>query len=99
MYPHERSLVRRLADEPFALVGVNSDPADDYREAIVRDTITWPSFWDGGSTDGPISTKWAVYGWPDIYVLDHEGIIRAKDVREEDMDEIIDQLLEEMKGG
>ena len=25
MYPHERSLVKRLADKPFALVGVNSD--------------------------------------------------------------------------
>ena len=26
MYPHERSLVKKLADKPFALVGVNSDP-------------------------------------------------------------------------
>ena len=34
MYPNERSLVSRLADEPFALVGVNSDPAEDYRAAI-----------------------------------------------------------------
>ena len=25
MYPHERSLVKRLADQPFALVGINSD--------------------------------------------------------------------------
>ena len=25
MYPHERSLVKRLANEPFALIGVNSD--------------------------------------------------------------------------
>ena len=25
MYPHERSLVKRLKDKPFALIGVNSD--------------------------------------------------------------------------
>ena len=25
MYPHERSLVKQLADKPFALIGVNSD--------------------------------------------------------------------------
>ena len=25
MYPHERSLVKRLENEPFALIGVNSD--------------------------------------------------------------------------
>ena len=30
MYPHERSLVKKLADKPFALVGVNSD--DDLDE-------------------------------------------------------------------
>jgi hypothetical protein len=99
MYPHERSLVSRLAEEPFALVGVNSDPADDYREALGREDITWPSFWDGGSTDGPISTKWAVFGWPTIYIIDHEGIIRGKNAREEALDEIVDQLLEEMKAG
>jgi hypothetical protein len=99
MYPHERSLVSRLADEPFALVGVNSDPAEDYREAIAREEITWPSFWDGGSTDGPISTKWGVFGWPTIFVLDHEGTIRAKNKREEALDEVVDQLLAEMKQG
>ena len=30
MYPHERSLVRHLADKPFAIIGVNSD--DDLEE-------------------------------------------------------------------
>ena len=25
MYPHERSLVERMKDKPFALIGVNSD--------------------------------------------------------------------------
>ena len=99
MYPHERSLVSRLADEPFALVGVNSDPADTYREAIEREEITWPSFWDGGSTSGPISTKWGVYGWPTIFILDHEGVIRGKNKREEALDEIVDELLAEMKEG
>ena len=99
MYPHERSLVSRLAEEPFALVGVNSDPADEYREAIEKEEISWPSFWDGGSTDGPISTKGGIWGWPTIFILDHEGIIRGKNERGEAMDEIVAQLLEEMRGG
>ena len=99
MYPHERSLVSRLADEPFALVGVNSDPAETYREAIKREEITWPSFWDGGSTSGPISTKWGVYGWPTIFIMDHEGVIRGKNMREEKLYEIVDELLAEMKDG
>jgi hypothetical protein len=98
MYPDERSLVSRLEDEPFALVGINSDPEEDYREAIEREEITWPSFWDGGSTDGPISTKWGVWGWPTIYILDHEGTIRAKNRRGEAMAATVDSLLAEMTG-
>ena len=99
MYPHERSLVSKLQDEPFALVGVNSDPADDYRSAIEKENITWPSFWDGGSTGGPIAIKWGVFGWPTIYIIDHEGIIREKNKRGDAMEEVVDRLLEEMRGG
>ncbi len=97
MYPHERSLVERLKDEAFTIVGVNSDPAEKDREAIVRENITWPSLWDGGDTSGPIATKWGVRGWPTIYIIDHEGIIRDKNKRGEEMDEVVDKLLAEMK--
>jgi hypothetical protein len=97
MYPHERSLVKRLADEPFALIGVNSDgDREELKQTLEEENITWRSFWDGGSTRGPISTRWNVSGWPTIYVLDHEGRIRFKNVRGEAMDKAVDQLLAEM---
>ena len=76
MYPHERSLVAKLKDKPFALIGINSDSKEAVRAALERENITWRSFWDGGDTNGPISTQYGVRGWPTIYVLDHEGIIR-----------------------
>ena len=97
MYPHERSLVERLKDEPFTILGVNSDPAENYRAAIERENITWPSFWDGGSTGGPIARAWGVSGWPTIYFIDHEGIIRDMNKRGEEMDAVVDRLLAEMK--
>jgi len=98
MYPHERSLVKRLADEPFALIGINSDnDREELKQVLEEEDITWRSFWDGGSTNGPIATRWNVSGWPTIYVLDHEGRIRFKGVRGEAMDKAVDQLLAEMK--
>jgi len=98
MYPHERSLVKRLADEPFALIGVNSDADKDVlRPRLAEENITWRSFWNGGSTRGPISTRWNVRGWPTIYILDHEGRIRFKGPRGEDMDEAVDLLLAEIE--
>ncbi len=98
MYPHERSLVKRLENEPFALIGVNSDKdLEALQEVIKKENITWRSFWNGGSTKGPIAKAWNVRGWPTIYVLDHKGVIRYKNVRGEPMDKAVDALLKEMK--
>ena len=97
MYPHERSLVKRLADKPFVLLGVNSDDSrDEVKKVIDKNQLTWRSWWDAGSTDGPIQTAYNVSHWPTIYVLDHEGVIRYVDVREKALDEAIDKLLAEI---
>jgi hypothetical protein len=98
MYPHERSLVKRLEGKPFALIGVNSDKdRDDLKEVMKKEQITWRSFWNGGSTAGPISTAWKVRGWPTIYVLDADGVIRYRNVRGAEMDQAVDALLKEME--
>jgi len=94
MYPHERSLVQAMANKPFALIGVNSDSKDRVLEAMERENITWPSFFNGGSTRGPISKAWGVHSWPTIYVMDQRGVIRFKNVRGEAMSEAVDKLVE-----
>ena len=93
MYPHERSLVKRLANQPFVLIGINSDGKPRMRKAMKENNITWRSFWDGGNTSGPIATAWGVRGWPTIYVVDDRGVIRYKNVRGKKMDEAVDTLL------
>jgi peroxiredoxin len=97
MYPHERSLVKRLEGKPFALLGVNSDSKDRVRQAMKKENITWRSWWDGGNTGGPIAKAWNVSGWPTIYVLDAKGVIRYKNVREKQMDKAVDALLKELE--
>jgi hypothetical protein len=97
MYPHERSLVQRLAGKPFALLGINSDPdKQQLKKVMLKEEITWRSWFDGGGTSGPIATQWNVQGWPTIYVLDQEGVIRYKEVWEDAMDKAVDTLLEKL---
>jgi hypothetical protein len=99
MYPHERSLVKRLAGKPFALLGINSDQdRNALKEVLKKEQITWRSWWNGG-TQGGIAEKWNVHSWPTIYVLDGKGTIRYRDVRGEAMDKAVDTLLEEMEKG
>jgi len=99
MYPHERSLVETHKDAPFAILGVNSDEDKvQLQKRLAEENITWRSWWDV-TTEGPISTRWNISGWPTIYVIDHEGVIRHKNVRGDDLDAAIEDLLAKAQAG
>ncbi|MFN0204945.1 MAG: TlpA family protein disulfide reductase [Planctomycetota bacterium] len=96
MLPHEKELVKLLAEKPFALIGINSDgDAKKVNEILERENITWRNVIDG-STDGPIATSWNVRGWPTIYIIDAKGVIRYKNLRDKQMEEAVMKLLEEV---
>jgi len=98
MYPHERSLVKRLEKRPFALLGVNSDTdLEATRRAIEKNGINWRSWWDGGGVGGPIATRWKITRWPTVYVIDAQGVIRFQDVRGPELDRAVDTLLAEIE--
>jgi hypothetical protein len=95
MIPHEKSLVKRLEGKPFALIGINSDgDADAVKKILAENQITWRQAIDM-STEGKWATAWNVRGWPTIYVLDQKGVIRYRDVRDEEMEEAVLKLLAE----
>ena len=101
MFPHERSLVRRMADKPFAIIGVNSDQdigrknLDEIREVVKEKNLSWRSFQNTGSEE-KISATWNVKGWPTTYLIDKDGVIRYKNVRGEALDEALEELMAEM---
>ena len=66
------------------------------RAVVKEKDLTWPSFFDGGSTSGPIARAWEVQGWPTIIVIDAGGVIRARDLRGEALDAKIHELLAEI---
>ena len=96
MYPHERSLVKKMEGKPFALIGVNSDEdRDALKQVLKKEEITWRSFWNGGSTSGPISSEWNVHGWPTLYVIDAKGVIRHKHLGSPG-DKVLDEEIEKL---
>ena len=60
---------------------------------MAKEGISWRSFFDGGSTNGPIANQWNVMAWPTIYLLDHEGRIRFKDLRGSKLEKAIEKLV------
>ncbi|MCH2177912.1 MAG: TlpA family protein disulfide reductase [Mariniblastus sp.] len=100
MYSHEQLLVQKLTDKPFVILGVNSDSnREEIRNIAKQKNLTWRSFWNGPEGKfGPISKRWNIEGWPTLYLIDSNGIIRHKQMGgdTEPLDRIITSLLAEL---
>jgi len=90
-----RQLVRRLWDERFLLLGINSDsdPEAFRRECDGRD-INWTNAWEGSRT-GDVARAWRVDTWPSTFVLDERGYVRLVDLEGGELLRAIDQLVRE----
>ena len=100
--PHERALAERHKGKPFALLGVNCD--DDKQAAVAAiksEQITWPNWHDGAPGDGPIAKRYHIRGYPSVFVIDGEGIIRQTQtyMLGDVLDKAVDDLLKETKPG
>ena len=89
--------MKKLSEKPFALLGVNSDEdREALKQTMIEHDITWRSWWDAGSIDGPIHTRWQIVERPAIHLLDASGIIRHRNIHPDEVGDVIDKLLAEL---
>jgi hypothetical protein len=100
MYPHERSLVKKMEGKPFALIGVNSDRTRDIaKKAAVDNQLTWRSFY-AGQGGGKAAATYQLEGWPTLYLIDAKGVVRrqwAGAVLDDRIEKEVEKLLAEME--
>ena len=106
MWPHKRSLVKNLADKPFAVIGVNvSEPNPAALKKVAdKENLTWRSFSDPRTSEGwgAIAKKWNVAGTPTIYLIDSKGVIRYKwlgGAPAKTIDNALEKLIQEAEAG
>lgn len=76
LFPHEKALVEKHVDHPFALIGANTDPTPEMGKASQdRHSLTWRSVWIG-DPEGPVALRWGVTGYPTTFVIDARGVVR-----------------------
>jgi hypothetical protein len=96
MFDHERSLVQKYQDRPFALLGVDLDgDRETLQEAQKKYKLNWRSWWDMG---GAIAAQWKIPGIPALILLDYNGVVRWQGVGVPDLKQLdnrIEQLVKE----
>jgi thiol-disulfide isomerase/thioredoxin len=98
MIPHEREMVEKLKDKPFAFVSISADEKKETLKDFIetKEKMPWTHWWEGRH-DGGILNDWNVQFFPTIYVLDSKGVIRNKNVRGKELEDAVTKLLEEME--
>jgi thiol-disulfide isomerase/thioredoxin len=98
MIPHEREMVKKHKDKPFALISVSGDEEKEtLKKFLETNEMPWVHWWDG--REGKIVKGWKVTGFPTIYVLDTKGVIRFKRIGAvtHELDDVVEKLLAEAK--
>ena len=98
--PHERALVERFKDRPFAFVSISVDQdKQTLIDFLAKETMTWPQWWVG--VNSKFGDTWDIRHYPTMYVIDADGIIRARELEHHedpmgDIEKTVDGLLKEM---
>ncbi|HKB02059.1 MAG TPA: TlpA disulfide reductase family protein [Gemmataceae bacterium] len=94
MIPHERELVSKMSEKPFALIGVSVDEEKDaLTEFLGRQKMPWAQWWDGPK--GQLTRMFKVRSFPTLYLIDAKGVVRHKWVSSPG-DEVIDKAVAEL---
>ena len=79
------------------MLGVNSDPdRESLKETVAKERISWQSWWDEGSIDGPIHQQWQILLRPAIHLIDPQGVIRYRNLDPDKLDKAIAELMAEV---
>jgi thiol-disulfide isomerase/thioredoxin len=93
MIPHEREMVKKLKDKPFAFISLSvDDEKAELEKFLKKEDMPWIHWWQG---DGGLPAAWNVRFFPTIYIIDAKGVIRFKNVRGEEMDKAVEKLVKE----
>jgi tetratricopeptide (TPR) repeat protein len=86
-------------DNRFSLIGIDLDSSKPPFEAYMKEEgISWQQYYDGLGWGNKIARLYGVYSIPQTILIDHEGVIRATNLRGDQLAEKIDELLAKMPG-
>lgn len=92
--PNIVSLYNKYKDSGFEIIGISLDNDEDsWKNGVANLNMTWPQFSDLGGWKGKAATSYQINRIPQTFLLDRDGTIVAVDLREESLENKIEELL------
>ncbi|MFO0938002.1 MAG: TlpA disulfide reductase family protein [Gemmataceae bacterium] len=94
MIPHEREMVDKLKGKPFSLISLSADAeVKTLKDFLETEKMPWTHWHIGAS--GDVHDLLNIEHYPTIFVVDHKGVIRYKEIRGQQLEEAVEKLLKE----
>ncbi len=92
--PYLVQLYKKYHDQGLNIISISLDKDKAaWLNAIEKDSLTWPQVSELKYWQEPIAKIYGVVSIPQTYILDSQGIIRAKNLRRENLEKKIKELL------
>ncbi|MDR1155017.1 MAG: TlpA family protein disulfide reductase [Bacteroidales bacterium] len=92
--PHLKELYAKTDRAKFEIVGIVGDsPSDALTKTIDRHAVTWPQILSDDANK--ITETYGISGYPTTFLIDTEGIIIAKNLRGNELEEKVLSLMKE----
>ena len=89
-FPHLKELHATYGNQGFEIVSVSIDDTnEEWDEASEKHELPWINLGDISKSDGPITLAYGVTFIPKGYILDSDGRIIAKDIKTDDLEELL----------
>lgn len=89
-------LAKAEAAAPGLAARIRDADLANLRKILEKNGITWKQAAQG-STSGPLPRRWNISSWPTIYVVDAKGVIRFKNLREQELEDAVVKLIAEVE--
>jgi peroxiredoxin len=92
--PNVKNVYQKFKNKNFIVIGISLDQdLEQLKKFIKSEKMEWPQLFDGKIFQGEIPELYGVIGIPKTFLIDKNGIIAYKNLRAEELEKAIEEML------
>jgi peroxiredoxin len=92
--PHVKKVYEKYNGNGFEIIGISlDDKKHNFSRYVQEEDLPWPQIFDGKGWQSEVGRLYAVSSIPATYLIDREGIIRYKNLRGNQLDDAVKELI------